>query len=194
MATYPAALPTFPPTVPTVLAGSGAGTAHSNRHLNAEAEVAAIAAELGVEPSGTYATVVARLNALPRGVVASASVTASQGSITTVTDLTGLSVSFTAEVGRKYRVTAAVEVLDSASSSVYVVSVKDGAFTLHRSTGVNGHTGSVTNTIVTPPISSYTGARTWKLTLERASGTGTLSTTPSATYPAHITVEDIGAV
>jgi len=191
MASYPGAIPSFG-SVPTTLAGGG--SAHEDRHIAAEAEITAIATELGAEPSGTYATLAARLNALPRGLVASASVNTSQGSITTVTNLTGLSVSFTAATDRKYRVTATVEILDSASSSVYVLAVKDGAFTVHRSTGVNGHTGSVTNTIVSPPIFSYPGSRTWRLTLERVSGTGTLSTTPSATYPAHITVEDIGPV
>lgn len=188
---YPGAVDTFD-AIPATLAGP---PTHELLHEEVHNALVAIQTELGTTPSGSAATVAARLDAAGAGDVAYAETTTTTGSITTVeTDLTGLSVTFTAVAGRRYRVTAVVEVIDTASSSVYVLALKESATQLHRFTAVNGHTGGSTCSLLYVNNASISGSKTWKLTLVRAGGSGTLSTTNGATYPSFILVEDIGAL
>ncbi len=60
MATYPSALKTF---TPIPVAGTALVTDHRLVHQEAVDELAAVQAELGTDPSDTYATVKARLDA-----------------------------------------------------------------------------------------------------------------------------------
>lgn len=118
--------------------------------------------------------------------------TATTGVTSSETDITGLSVTWTARANRRYMVTAVCDVIDSGSTSVYVVSLKDGASQLHRAAHVNGHTGANTVRVHYVNNTSISGSKTWKLTLVRASGAGTLSTTVAAGYPSFLLVQDIG--
>lgn len=141
-----------------------------------------------------YVVTATDMNLLPAGVEGGgyAETTTTTTGVTSVTDVTGLSVTFTAVAGRRYRATSVVEVIDSGSSSVYVLSLKDGATTLHRATAVNGHTGASSVQVIYSNNASISGSKTWKVTLERAGGSGTLSTTNAATYPSFLLIEDIG--
>ena len=137
------------------------------------------------------------MDLLPAGVQGGGyaqSTTATTGVTTSETDITGLSVTFTARANRRYRVTGVVDVIDSGSSSIYVVSLKDGGTQLHRAAHVNGHTGANTVQVLYSNNSSISGSKTWKLTLVRAGGAGTLSTTNASTYPSFLLVEDVGSL
>ena len=68
MASYPGAVPTLSNPAPTDKTNN-VTTPHATQHSNANDEIEAIAGELGVTPSGSYATVVARLNPGPGGLV-----------------------------------------------------------------------------------------------------------------------------
>ena len=62
---YPGALDNFSEVSPTNLGDSDStGRTHSERHDDVEAAVEAVETELGVNPSGSYSTVRARLDYL----------------------------------------------------------------------------------------------------------------------------------
>lgn len=173
---YPGALDTFD-AIPATLAGP---PTHELLHEEVHNAIVAIQTVLGVN--------------FKLGEVGYAQTTTTTTGVTAVTDVTGLSVTFNAVAGRRYRAMAVVDVLDSASSSVYVLSLKEGATGLHRAAHVNGHTGANTVQLLYVSNTSISGSKTWKVTLERASGAGTLSTTNGATYPSFLLIEDIGTV
>ena len=111
------------------------------------------------------------------GTVFYAQVTADQTGVTTEVDVTGLTTSgaWTAETGRRYRVTAQFEIAQSVASDVWVVDIKDSSTTLKRITGNNGSTSSESKTGEYVSTASISGAKTWKLTVRRAVGSGTIT-------------------
>lgn len=98
----------YPSTLPTrATAGANLSTnPHSTLHNNMYDEIVALCTELGTVPKGGYATVKARLDAMPLGKVAFASTETDTDNITTMADLTGMSATWTATSTRLYRVTA----------------------------------------------------------------------------------------
>ena len=130
----------------------------------------------------------------PLGIVAYAQAVANQGSITAVTDVTGLSVVFTAVSGRSYKATA---------STFPQSTVADGSVRMYLSTGANatltmGDIGPKTvnsplNLMRSVVLSALSGSTTLKVRLERVlSGTGTITNAAATTHPSFILVEDIG--
>ena len=126
--------------------------------------------------------------------VAYAQVTANQAGITTIVDLTGLSVTFTAAAGRRYRVSAQALVLSSATADLIVGYIRDGANTqvgrwcqLYQ-VGTAG-TGLLAagSVYLTPSAGSYTV----KLSLERNAGTGTVTMQAGGGFPAFIAVDAV---
>ena len=130
------------------------------------------------------------------GTVFYAQVTADQTGVTTEVDVTGLTTSgaWTAETGRRYKVTAQFEITQSVAGDAWVVEIKDasGPTTLKRITGSNGSTFSESKTGEYVSNASISGAKTWKLTVRRAVGSGTITFGASSTYPAFLMIEDIG--
>ena len=130
---------------------------------------------------------------LPWGVYGYAQVTANQGSITTITDLTSLSVTFTAVANRRVRVVGYIEVTSTVLDGAFELFITDGSNTaIKRATGpILSTTAAVTvpiEIVVTPGA----GSVTYKLRLQRTSGSGTYTMSAGATNPAFICVEDIG--
>lgn len=132
----------------------------------------------------------ATVTTTPTNIMAKASNTTNQTGITTVTDLTGLSVTFTGVAGRQYKVNvmlpqisgtagerAYVAITDASNNALYIV-----------------YCGIVTNGM---PVSiSYyttaTGSTTFKVRAARDIGSNSISFYGDATSIKQIWVEDIG--
>lgn len=133
---------------------------------------------------------------LPRGTMAYASRTTSQLNITTVTDLTGLSVTWTAISGRRYRVTFKGEITGTVTNDLLVVYLTDGSNAQVARAVV--HNPTITNAgymnVVLPHIEPTTlsGSITRKVRIERNQGTGNFSLNATADNIAYLLVEDIG--
>lgn len=134
------------------------------------------------------------MNMLPRGVVGYAQVTSDQGSITTEVDLTGLSVTFTAVAGRRYRVTGQILVTSTVQYDLVYFKLTNSSNTTLQL--VPWTIPAASSNMAPPPINFVVapggGSTTYKLRLLRQSGSGTVTMGANATYPAFICVEDIG--
>ena len=134
----------------------------------------------------------ADMNLLPAGVLDRASVTSTQGSITTVVDLTSLDVTWTAVTGRLYRITAQCELLSSVADDVATMTITTSGNTIvSRATHTLGaiNTSETMNAVA---LVTGSGSVTYKLRAFRAAGSGTLSMFASSEVPAFVKVEDIG--
>ena len=136
----------------------------------------------------------ANMNLLPRGVMAYAQVIVDQTGISSVTDLTGMSATWTATSSRVYRITVAGEVTATAADGAFVVSLTDTSNVLvKRATDACLTTSSRSFGIIYR-VTGLSGSITRKVRLNKAGGTGTLTFgTIGATNPGFILVEDIGA-
>lgn len=133
---------------------------------------------------------------MPWGPVAPvAQATAAQATITTVADLTSLSITFTAVANRRYKVTVKSIVQCTVSGASAILTLCDASntilntmyFTAPAANGIGD--ASFTHDTTTP---SAAGSYTFKLRLALNSGTGSVSSFAAATAPAQLTVEDIG--
>lgn len=132
---------------------------------------------------------------LPRGFVAPPAIaTSNQVAITTVTDLTGLSVAFVADPQRRYMVDAQVLALSSVVGDEMLLSIRNSSSAYLQQSVVASESATYAQTIRTSlPLSGLTaGPYTVKLSLERQAGTGTLAMAAGATYPAFLSVTDMG--
>jgi len=134
----------------------------------------------------------AQQNDLAQGTLGYAQVTANQGSITTVVDLTSLTVTATLVAGRRIRITGQCLFQSTVADDTVELRIMEGGTQLTQ-IDVIARVASITATahgsvILTPTAASHT----YKLSALRASGTGTVTMTAGATFPAYILVEDIG--
>lgn len=121
-----------------------------------------------------------------------AEVTANQTGISTETDLTGLTVTVTVPVGRKIRITGHCgEVDNDATAGSVVGRIKEGATTLGlfaaNTLGASVAVCLDASVIITPTA----GTHTYKLSLHKNVGAGTLTLGANSSQPAFILVEDI---
>lgn len=130
----------------------------------------------------------------PKGQLGYSEATASQAGITTIVDLTNLSVVVNVIARRRIKLTGFLpSVSCTAADNTMQLKIQEGATVL-----VSVDTGNPTaNTgdfmraerVLTPSV----GLHTYKLTLARVVGAGSLTVNASATSPAFVLVEDIGA-
>lgn len=128
---------------------------------------------------------------LPKGKVGFAQVTAAQGTITTVVDLTSLTVTFTALASRYYRITGFVNNFTSSVTTDRAdLIIADGSSVqiAAATTSVSTPTALICFAVLQPGA----GSKTYKLRAQRGAGTGNVSMNASATTPAFILIEDIG--
>lgn len=114
-----------------------------------------------------------------------AEVSANQGSITTITDITSLTVTVTVPTltgNQRLEVECFIHLFSTVATDFYRVHIREGSTDLNLTEGpfiqASGQQWAMckwSNAAVTP------GSHTYKISLERASGTGTLSTFQSAT-------------
>jgi hypothetical protein len=135
--------------------------------------------------------------ALARGRLGYAQVTAAQTLTNTgvETDLTSLSVLVTVGTSRRIRITGQGIVSRTVADGVTVGYIKEGATfhgTWHQSSpsAATEFCPGQMSTIITPT----SGDHTYKLTLQRLTGTGNVVLNAAAAAPAFILVEDIGPV
>lgn len=131
----------------------------------------------------------ADLNKLPGGWIGYAESSSSQAGITTVTDMTGLSVTVAVGTSRRLQITGNTRVTQSTTTAANECHIYEGASSVNRSTitMVANETGMHTPMAVRTPSS---GSNTYKLALEVAAGS--VQSNLSAAQPAFILVEDIG--
>lgn len=127
------------------------------------------------------------------GTLGYAPVTTNQGSITTVVDLTALTVTVTVGTGRRIRIRAQIAAQSTVNGDGALMQIMEGGTQLMAaSTYLSSSTLGlpvICEVILTPT----SGSHTYKLTLQRIIGSGTLTMNANATAPAYILVEDIGA-
>lgn len=143
----------------------------------------------GTQAAGDVLTS-ANFSRLPGGWTGYAEVTAAQTGITTVTDLTSLSVTIGVGTGRRIRITGHAEVTRTVADGLTVGRIAEGATQLGCwCVSFEGSYDLAEGSVVIAPTA---GTHTYKLTLERSSGTGTVGISAGTTDPAFILVEDIG--
>lgn len=140
-----------------------------------------------------HAPTVKDLEGVGFGTLGYAQAVATQAGITTVADVTGCSIAVYVGTSRRIKVTGQGPAFSSIAADLLLGRIKEGAtslgvwFRLLQSTASLNQNG--TGSVVLTPTA---GLHTYKLTMERESGTGSISISGSATNPAFILVEDIG--
>lgn len=129
------------------------------------------------------------------GQVAYAQAVANQGAITAEVDLTNCTVTLTPATGRRYKITGYCQASSTGAADQFAMKIlQDGTQITDISGGNAGATANQGSTmfgavVLTPTASSHT----YKLSLRRVTGAGTVTMGAAATAPAYILVEDIGA-
>ena len=123
-----------------------------------------------------------------------ASVTTNQTGITTVVDVTGLSITWTAISSRVYELEAFVNVSSSAASDNVNVNICDSSNNQIQAAVADLSTtvGRLETISVRARVTGLSGSVTYKVRIFRNAGTGTLTVEAGATRPATFIVKDIG--
>jgi len=134
---------------------------------------------------------------IPWGLVAApVRITTSSSTFTTITDIAGLSITFTAVSGRRYRLmlTARTAVTDAPGS--VRISIADSGNTRVAAADVHSSSASVGGApmIVREEITGISGSKTYKVRGEVISGGGNGLVPAGATDPAIFTIEDVGGI
>jgi hypothetical protein len=140
----------------------------------------------------------ADMNALPGGVVgfstksSDQSVTGGAGAV----DITGMSVTFTALAGRRYKISATISVAGASDNARWVCDFIKGASTnvgilgrFESTDGGNDGRWTFSGFALDSPSA---GSVTYKLAASREAGTGNITFQGNALRLAHFLVEDIG--
>ena len=129
----------------------------------------------------------------PRGTINYAQATANQTSISAEADLTSLTVTFTADSTRRYKITGQILVQQLTSTGAATGKITDGSSVEVQRFGHNA--AFLANGVEvwhgTRVLSGISGSVTYKL--RAATSAGTLSVLADTTRPNFILVEDIGA-
>lgn len=121
-----------------------------------------------------------------------AQVTANQGSITTETDLTSLTVTVTVNSGERIKITGHVRVASTSASDVPELHIKESTTVLALDRSAFTTASSLVTIHGEVILTPSAGSHTYKLSMLRDSGSGTLTMSAGATFPAYILVEGIG--
>lgn len=186
MAYPPAGLPTDKSN-DTVMAGI-----HAPLHNDVARAVNDIVTELGADPSGAFASVMARLDALPLGKLGYAQVVANQAGITGEVDLAGLAVTVNVAANRRIKITVKVPMFSSVADDVAEVRIKEGAVQLQNAVALCRPANVAYAPFNQVALTPAAGAHTYKVTGLRNAGTGNVTMYATATTPAYILVEDDG--
>lgn len=128
--------------------------------------------------------------AAPRGVLGYAEQSSSQTGITTIADLTGLSVAVTVADNRRIRLKGFARITRTVADGQTTFDIREGAADVGY---VFAPAQADIPVFVEKTITPTAGSHTYKLSLQRLSGTGTVGTAPDGTSPAWLIVEDIGS-
>ena len=133
-----------------------------------------------------------RILALPRGYKGSATLSSFTTTSTSYVDVTGLSVTFTAETSRRYCVTLFCGMANN-SANISIAVINDGTSDIAEQ-----YTQAVANTVYTGTAFAFTtpsaGSVTYTVKMKVVGGTGEMyGTTTRQSLAAKLMVEDIGA-
>lgn len=143
---------------------------------------------------GTISPSAAQVNGWAQGTLGYAQVTASQGSITTEVDLTGLTVTVTLVAGRRIRLTGLVRAQSTVADDVFRLSIKEGSTLIQALDRIMRPANTDVTVDGSVVINPSAGSHTYKLTGQRIVGTGTQQVSAATGFIAFILCEDIGAV
>jgi hypothetical protein len=146
---------------------------------------------VGTESSGDTLTTT-NFNKLPNGWIGDVSVTSDQGSITSEVDATSLTLTVTAGASRRMKIEGFVRVESTVAGDRVGVRIYKASTQIQVGTvacTVANNTESVYVVITDTPS---TGSNTYKLTVARLTGSGTITLKASSTGPGQIVVTDIG--
>lgn len=130
---------------------------------------------------------------LPKGRMASASVTANQTGITAVADLTSLTVTWTAISAHYYLIIGQVLGQSTVATDRLNLFITDGSSTqVSQGSSQMSTANADTSIIAHSLLTGLSGSVTYKLRASR-SGTGTMQMTATATAPSYIFAIDLGA-
>jgi apolipoprotein N-acyltransferase len=133
----------------------------------------------------------AHLAGMPWGVMGYASISANQSGITTVADVTGLSVTFTAVSTRLYRTTVWLHAQQLSSGALAEVLLTDGSDTILADSTFTLATNDLATFSIVSTVTAISGSHTRKVRARTAAGSLTIAS--NANNPGRIIVEDIGA-
>lgn len=131
--------------------------------------------------------------AIARGRMGNVEVSSAQAGITTLTDLTSVTITWTAVAGRRYRLAVQVTVTAVTNPASAAIFITDSGNTQAGSPGITpslvaGDLATVTAFAVVTPGA---GSKTYKVRIQRNGGTGTITAQPSSLVTSFV-VEDIG--
>ena len=181
-------MPTSYPGALDALTNPAAGDAltspsHSAQHTNINDAMEAVQAELGINPSGAFATVLARLTTAEQGVSLGGGTTIAT-TATTFVDVTSATVTMTTGARRCLVTVVAVGYNTNSSTDVYLDLAVDGT----RIGGTDGLTGFTQITggadihdlcfsTITDPLTA--ASHTFKLQFRVTGGTGHIYNSPA---------------
>lgn len=128
---------------------------------------------------------------LPWGIMGTASTTTPQTGISTIADLTSLTVSFTAVTGRRYKTTVQTKLTHSAAVGIPALSIADGSNVQSNALTQTMQASSAAVGLVIAVETISAGAVVRKARLVETFA-GTVDSAASAGQAAFIVVEDIG--
>jgi hypothetical protein len=126
--------------------------------------------------------------------LAYAEVIADQTSISSIVDLTNLSVTVTVPAGRRLRITGHAQIGNDATAGMAYGQIKEGSTALGRWAFDRLEASSWTISNGSIIVSPSAGTHTYKLTLEKWGGAGSIYLDAQTEFPAYILVEDITGV
>jgi hypothetical protein len=129
---------------------------------------------------------------MPKGAFGYGTATSNQTGITSDTDLTGLTTgSITVPANRLIRITAKLRLSGTVADGITIPSIKEDGTIVQYWYGKRHSTDDMT--VMFSVFRSPTGgSHTYKVSLQRFSGTGTVGNTADGTNPSFILVEDLG--
>lgn len=135
----------------------------------------------------------ANMNLLPGGTVSVASTGSSQTGISAVTDLTSLSVTFTAVASRRYLITGLVNYRQRTSSGLVTIEIAYGGGPTVLASSMETRAA---DDYGTASFSMYhvpgAGSITYRLRAQTSAGTVDINPLGVSTIPSMIIVEDVG--
>lgn len=127
------------------------------------------------------------------GLVGTAVLASDQTGITTVTDITGVTVTWTADPARAYLITLQVGAADQITTAgTQAAHITDSSNVIKRSASEVQSANARGAYYLSVIESGLTGSQTRKGRFQTSAGTTTLTATSAASFAPRITVEDIG--
>jgi len=117
-----------------------------------------------------------------------------QTGITTVVDITGLTLTFTGVAGRRYRVDGFLLLQSTVSADTVNLIIRNGAGTSLQQAIYPLPLSSNAYMCISSLVLAATGSTTIKLSVQRQAGTGTITANGGGSFPAQLVITDIGSV